>query len=134
MRKNHPLYILSSVNRFLPMLAVPIARGLIAALRDHSLDAWLSGIYGDVFIILLIILCGVFRRQSNRYRITENGIILTRYIISRKEIFLSFDKINFINIKTLVFFKAKKIKIAAPHRNFSLTLSNTATKQLESAF
>jgi len=134
MRKYHPRYILSSVNRFLPMLAVPVARGLIAALRDHSVSDWLSGIYGDVFIILLIILCGVFWRESNKYRIDESGITFTRYIISRRELFLPFSEIHFINIKTLVFAKAKKVKIETANRTFSFTLSNSEVRCLENAF
>ena len=134
MIKYHPRYILSSVKRFLPMLAVPIARGLIAALRDHSVSDWLAGIPSDVFIILLIILCGVFWRESNKYRIDEHGITFTRYIISRKEIFLPFDKIHFVNIKTLVFAKAKKVKIETATKTFSFTLSNPDTKRLEAAF
>gem|GEM_PF-2958374 len=116
------------------MLAVPVARGLIAALRDHSVSDWLAGIHGDVFIILLIILCGVFWRESNKYRINESGIIFTRYIISRREHFLPFSEIHFINIKTLVFAKAKKVKIETATRTFSFTLSNPDIRRLENAF
>ena len=134
MRKYHPLYILYSVKQFLPMLAVPAVRGLIAALRDHSIRTWLSGIHGDVFIILLIILCGMFWWDSNRYRISKNGITFARYIISGKEIFLPFSKVHFMNIKTLVFAKAKKVKIITADKTFSFTLSNIHTKYLEDEF
>lgn len=98
LRHTHPIAIYFYLYRFLYLLLIPLARGLVAALTGGLLE-WLSGTWKDLLIIGLVVLLAYEKWDHFQYHMDSKSLYYTTGIFYQQEITIPMDRICTLSIQ-----------------------------------
>lgn len=96
--RTSPYSIFAYLYRFLYLLLIPLARGLVAALTGGLLR-WLTGAWLDILILMLILLLAFQKWRHFQYYMDINGIFYTTGIFYQQEITIPMERICTLSIQ-----------------------------------
>lgn len=108
----HPAAIVKSISKFLWILFIPLLRSL--TISFDGFYYWIKGAWLDILVILVVLLLGYLSWSLQKYLQTSKGIYFLKGIISRKLLFIPYDKITCVSIEVPFYlkpFKAVKFKL-----------------------
>lgn len=94
----HPLSIFAYLYRFLYLLLIPIARGLVAALTGGLLR-WLAGAWLDLLILVLVLVLAFQKWNHFQYYMDYNSFYYTTGIFYQQKISISMERICTLSIQ-----------------------------------
>ncbi len=131
-KRNHPVFILEGVYKFIPLLIFPLLRGFVSALKG-GLYEWLGGAWMDISVVLVITALAVLRWKFTLYAFDGENISLKGGLVNFREKSVPIDKICSVTCETPWLFRpfsATRIRVdtmAGTERraDISLTLSTS---------
>ena len=109
MKRQHPIAILRYTSKNFWLLLIPVIRGL--RFLKYDFHGWISGVYVDVIILLIIITAAVFRWYNVKYYINQNGIKIKNGVFIKRNSFIASGSISIIKIEEYLHLKPFKAVI-----------------------
>lgn len=139
-RRPHPINIIEYTFKYLFLLLLPVLRAVYSLLfTDMSLTQWVSGVWFDILVILLIVGMGFVMWFRNGYRLTVRGIDVRRGIFLVRRRLIPYEKLSITTVEWPWYFLpigAVHVTVdtdggAATVSDFSITLRK---KELDALF
>lgn len=92
MKRTNPFQILRNTKRFLPLLLLPLIRGVLAALQGNFY-LWLKGTWFDFAVIIAIVALSTLRWFVVRYRVDQEGFTFHTGLFVKKQVHIPFGNI-----------------------------------------
>lgn len=108
LRRAHPIAIYFNLYRFLYLLLIPLARGIVATLTGGLLE-WFSGAWFDLLMIALIVLLAYAKWRCTQYYADIHAIQYTIGIFYRQEIAIPMRQICTIAIEQPLWMRPLRI-------------------------
>ena len=84
-KRLHPLQIIPYVGKYLFLLLLPAARGLLAIRSPEALYAWVRGAWFDILILLMIVLFSYLTWRCNTFSCDGENLIFKNGLFIRRE-------------------------------------------------
>lgn len=124
----HPLFILSSLRKYLFVLLIPVLRGLYYVLINSfswahgfhfemSLSDWIQGVWVDILVSLIFLSLGILLWARFTVDISEEGILVQKGIFRRQVTFLPTSRFHCVLVVEplhLKIFHAVQVRIDTP--------------------
>lgn len=129
-RHLHPLQILPLIGRYLFLLLLPLARGLLAIRSPYALYVWLRGAWFDLLIVLLIFLFSYFTWRCSTFCCRDGFLVVKNGLFYRREAMVPFTHITSLSVEAPFYLapvRAKRVLIDTAGRtrknpNFQLLM------------
>lgn len=87
-RLQHPFAILYNLRQFIWALVIPLARGLVSALSDGGIPAWISGAWIDLVTLFGMLLFSLLMWMACSYEVDETGLSVRHGLIVHTSTFI----------------------------------------------
>ena len=106
MGKAHPITILQKFYKKFAFLLIPTVRGMYFLIRNNGgFKEWLSGVWIDVLLLLILIIIAIYNWKNIRYSIGKNVIYLKKGVLFKSEKNIKRNNITTITYHRPVFFR-----------------------------
>jgi uncharacterized membrane protein YdbT with pleckstrin-like domain len=106
MGKAHPITILQKFYKKFAFLLIPTVRGIYFLIRNNGgVKEWLSGVWIDVLLLLILIIIAIYNWKNIRYSIGKNVIYLKKGVLFKSEKNIKRNNITTITYHRPVFFR-----------------------------
>ena len=138
-KRNHPIFVLEGVYKFIPLLIFPLLRGFVSALKGGFYE-WLGGSWVDISVVLVIVTLAILRWKLTLYAFDGENISLKGGLVTYREKSFPIDRICSVTCETPWFFRpfsVTRIRIDTMagtdrHADISLTLSTPTALEIMS--
>lgn len=84
-KRLHPLQIIPYIGKYLFLLLLPAARGLLAIRSPEALYAWVRGAWFDILVLLVIVLFSYFTWRCNTFACDGENLIIKSGLFIKRE-------------------------------------------------
>ena len=99
-RHSHPINILEYTSRYLFLLLLPLLRALfVFLLTDMPFLQWLSGVWFDILVVLVIIGMGFIAWFCYVYRLMPDGLEVRKGILLVKRRFIPYHRLSIVTVE-----------------------------------
>lgn len=112
-KRNHPVFVLEGIYKFIPLLIFPLFRGFFSALRGGFYE-WFGGAWVDISVVLVIVTLAILRWKLTTYAFDGENVKIKGGLVKYREKSVPIDKICSVTCETPWFFRpfsATRIRI-----------------------